>query len=362
MMNRNAVFGLMLMVAAVPVLTACNAGQAQDESAAVGTAASTARVVNVETIEVQPEPFADRVDATGQVMADRDVVVASEENGVVRAILVDKGARVSEGQALVRIDDRLLKAQHDQAVSEAALARETYERQRRLWEEDSIGSELTFLRAKYGAETADANARGLATRLERTTIRAPIGGILDARMVEVGSTLSPGSPVGRIVDADPLKVIAGVPERYAGEVRTGANAIVSFDNGRIVEARASFVGTAIDDQSRTFPIEVVVRNEDGMLKPGMVANVRVSRGSQREAILVPRDAVMRVQSGYILYVATERNGQWVAEARAVATGSGDAGRVVITDGLEAGEQVIVAGQQQVAGGDLIRVQRREGGQ
>jgi hypothetical protein len=66
-----------------------------------------------------------------------------------------------------------------------------------------------------------------------------------------------------------------------------------------------------------------------------------------------------VQSGYIVYVATEREGKWIAEARAVATGAGDAGRVVITDGLEAGEQVVVAGQQQVAGGDLIRVQRRE---
>jgi RND family efflux transporter MFP subunit len=343
----------------IPALAGCNAGAAQGESATANGDAVPARIVNVETIEVQPEPFADRVDATGQVMADRDVVVASEESGVVRSILVEKGTRVSAGQALVRIDDRLLKAQHDQAVSEAALARETFERQRRLWEEDSIGSELTFLRAKYAAETADANARALDTRLERTTIRAPFAGILDARLVEIGSTLSPGSPVVRIVDADPLKVLAGIPERYAGEVRTGAAAIVSFDNGRTVEAKASFVGTAIDEQSRTFPIEVVVPNQGGLLKPGMVANVRVSRGIQREAILVPRDAVMRVQSGYIVYVATERDGKWIAEARAVATGAGDAGRVVITDGLEAGEQVVVAGQQQVAGGDLIRVQRRE---
>lgn len=362
MTNRHAVLGVMLVVAMLPAVSGCNAGQAQGESAAADTAETNARVVNVETIEVQAEPFADRVDATGQVMANRDVVVASEESGVVRNILVEKGTRVSAGQPIVRIDDRLLRAQYDQAVSEAALARETYERQRRLWEEDSIGSELAFLRAKYAAETAAANARALETRLERTTIRAPIEGVLDARLVEIGSTLSPGSPVARIVDADPLKVIAGVPERYAGEVRTGARAIVSFDNGRTVEARASFVGTAIDDQSRTFPIEVVVQNEGGNLKPGMVANVRVARGTQHDAILVPRDAVMRVQSGYIVYVATERDGQWIAEARAVATGSGDAGRVVITDGLVAGEQVIVAGQQQVAGGDLIRVQRREEGQ
>jgi RND family efflux transporter MFP subunit len=361
MMNRSGVLGLLLAAAVVPVV-GCGTGQAQSESAAADTAERVVRVVNVETIEVRPEPFADRVDATGQVEADRDVVVASEEAGVVRSILVEKGARVQAGQPIVRIDDRLLRAQHDQAVSEAALARETFERQRRLWEEDSIGSELTFLRAKYGAETADANARALATRLERTTIRAPIEGILDARFVEIGSTLVPGSDVARIVDADPLKVVAGIPERYAGEVRTGAVAVVTFDNGRIVEGRASFVGTAIDGQSRTFPIEVVVRNEGGALKPGMVANVRISRGSERQVILVPRDAVMRVQGGYIVYVAADRNGQWVAETRVVITGSGDAGRVVIAEGLEAGEQVIVTGQQQVAGGDLIRVSRREVGQ
>lgn len=354
------------VVAAVLIIAGCGAGEGSDGTAAAQTAGpanATApqRVVNVEVQVAREEPFADRLTVTGEVRADRDVMVAAEESGVIRQILVDKGARVAEGQALAKIDDRVLSAQHDQAVAEAELAKETYERQRRLWEQDSIGSELAYLRARYGAETAAANARVLATRLERTEIRAPIAGVLDDRLIEVGSTVTVGTPVARVIDAEPLKVLAGVPERYAGMVRPGAAVTIAFDNGRTAEVRASFVGTAIDTDSRTFPVEVMVSNPGGALKPGMVANLRIASGSVVPSILVPRDAVLRAQSGYIVYVVTERDGSLVAESRPVVTGSGNEGRVVIRSGVSAGDQVIVVGQHQVAAGDRVRITTREVG-
>jgi RND family efflux transporter MFP subunit len=348
-----------LLVGVAVVSGGCRMGEATSGRAAAAQPGDTgragARIVNVETVSVAPEPFADVVTVTGTVAPDRDVVVASEESGVIRSVFVEKGARVAADQPIVKIDDRLLQAQYDQAVAEAKLARETYERQRRLWEEDSIGSELAYLRAKYGAETAEANARVLATRLERTTVRAPIAGVLDDRLVEVGSTVTPGSPVARVIDADPLEVSAGVPERYAGDIRPGARAVVAFDNGVEVDGRASYVGTSIDEQNRTFPVEVVLPNTGGKIKPGMVANVRVARAGIVQAILVPREAVQRGESGYFVYVAVQRDGRWVAESRLVRTGSGDGRRVVIEDGLSAGEQVISVGYQQVTAGDHVRI-------
>jgi len=359
MRKRGTLIGLGLS-AAVLIVAGCGAGEGSSGAAAAQTAATdnagaSQRVVNVEVLVATEEPFADRVAVTGEVQAERDVMVAAEESGVIRQILVEKGARLEAGQAIARIDDRLLSAQHDQAVAEADLAKETYERQRRLWERDSIGSELAYLRAKYGAETAAANARVLATRLERTVIRAPIAGVLDARLIEVGTTVSAGTPVARVIDAEPLKVLAGVPERYAGTVRPGAAVTVAFDNGSVVQSRASFVGTAIDSDSRTFPVEVMVANPGGRLKPGMVANLRIASGSISGSLLVPRDAVLRAQSGYMVYVATERDGALVAETRAVVTGSGSEGRVVIREGLAAGDRVIVVGQHQVAAGDRVRI-------
>jgi hypothetical protein len=107
--------------------------------------------------------------------------------------------------------------------------RESWERRRRLFEEDGVGSELAYLEARYQAEQAEAQLATLRERLARTIIRAPIRGVVDERMVEVGTMVSAGTPVVRMVQIDPVKVQGGVPERFAGDVRAGASARVTFD-------------------------------------------------------------------------------------------------------------------------------------
>jgi RND family efflux transporter MFP subunit len=344
------------------VAAACNQSSGEVPAADADSSAVTQRVVNVEVLTITPEQFEDHISITGTVAAERDVMVAAEESGVIRQVFVQKGTAVRAGQPIAKIDDTVLRAQYDQARAEASLAKETYERQRRLWEDEKIGSELTYLQAKYRAETAEASARGLGARLERTTVRAPISGMLDARDVEVGSMVAPGAPVARILDIDTLKVAAGVPERYAGEIRRGATALVTIDNfrDRDFTGRTRFVGSAVSEQSRTFPIEVAIPNAGGMLKPGMVAKVQLARGAQREAILVPREAVVRTEDGYIVFTVHERGGKQVAQATPVTTGSGAANRVVIESGLSATDRVIVVGQHQVTDGDVLEIVERGG--
>jgi membrane fusion protein, multidrug efflux system len=349
-------------VAALALAATACAGSAGEEPRSDSDTSST-RVVNVEVLAVAPESFEDQVSITGTVEANRDVTVAAEESGVVRVVYAEKGNRVRAGQPLVKIDDEIVRAQHDQARAEAALARETYERQRRLWEEEKIGSELTFLQAKYRAETAEASVRVLAARLERTVVRAPIAGVLESRAVEVGSMVGPGAPVARIIDVDTLKVAGGVPERYAGEVKRGAGAIVNFETlGRDFQGRTRFVGTAVNEQNRTFPVEIAIPNAGGTLKPGMVARVRLARGAQRQAILVPREAVLRTETGYAVFTVQEEGGRTVAQMTPVITGAGNANRVVIESGLSVKDQVVVVGQHQVAHGDVVQIVARGGAQ
>lgn len=355
--------GLLVSAFAAASVACGRTSEATGAPPPVDSADASTRVVDVQTIEVQPRPFTEYVTLTGDVRADREVVVAAEEAGVIRAVHVEKGARVSEGQPIAKIDDSVLRAQYQQAASEAQLAKETWERQRRLWETDSIGSEIAYLRARYGAETADASARALQARLEKTVIRAPITGTLDDRMVEVGSTVIPGAAVARIVDADPLKVRAGIPERFAGDFRVGNTATLTFDHmpGRTVQGRLTFVGTAVDDQSRTFPVEIALANSGGLLKPGMVARVQAPRRTLTDALVVPRDAVLRASEGYVVYVVRTEGGHAIVEARPVTTGPGASGQVVIETGLEPGERVVVVGQQRLANGDRVRASERAPG-
>lgn len=348
--------------ALLALLVAACGSDAGGETPSDENAVALTRVINVEVLDIQPERFEDFVGITGVVLAERDVQVAAEESGVVRQLFVEKGRTVRVGDPIARVDDQVLRAQYDQARSEAALARETFERQRRLWEDEQVGSEMNYLRARYGAETAEAHARMLAARLERTVIRAPIGGVLDDRFVEVGTMVAPGTPVARIVDVDTLKVSGGVPERYAPEIRRGAAAAVMFDNlpGQEHEGRTRFVGASVVEQNRTFPVEVSIPNRGGSLKPGMVARVRLARGESREAVLVPREAVLRTEVGFSVFVVREEGGSLVAHAAPVTTGSGAGNRVVIESGLQPGDRIVVVGQHQVAHGDRVAIVSRAG--
>jgi membrane fusion protein, multidrug efflux system len=352
-------FRTLALGGAVLGLAAVAAGCGGEGHAAVADSATEApaRTLSVEVEAAQPAQFTDFVRIVGSVAANRDVVVAAEESGIVRQLFVDKGALVRAGQPIARIDDAVLRAQMERTDAQARLAEETWERQRRLWEDEKIGSEMNYLNAKYGAITARASANELRARLERTVVRAPIAGVLEARVVEVGSMVAPGAPVARIVDAGVVKITGGVPERYAADIARGAEMRVSFDGMGSAEyvGKVQFVGATLNEQNRTFPIEVEVPNRGGVIRPGMVANLQVARRAVGQAILVPQNAVIRRENGYVAYVAVERDGQDVAELRDVIPGASEGGRVVIEQGLAAGDRVIVVGQQQVSSGDRLRI-------
>jgi membrane fusion protein, multidrug efflux system len=346
--------GAPLLVAVV--VAGCGGGS---EARAEGsdTAQAYVRTVNVEVVTVGGGAFTDYLRLVATAEAERDVTVSAEEGGVVTRLFVQKGTRVAAGQPLARVDDRVLSAQLEQARAQARLAREQYERQRRLWQDEQIGSEMAYIQAMYQAEMAEASAKVLAERVSRTVVRAPIAGLVEERFVQVGAMVAPGSPVVRIVDADTVKIAGGVPERFAADVARGAEARVTFDvlGGREFAGRASFVGAAVNPRDRTMPLEIEVANPGGVIKPGMVAEVRLTRRAYDAAITVPRDAVLRTEAGYVVMVVEEQDGRLYAAQRVVGVGPSAAGSVVIESGLEPGDRVVVVGQQQVAAGDLVQI-------
>ena len=345
------------LAAAVVALAAC--GTPDADSAQVD-AAEFARVINVEVSPLGTERFVEEIRLTSVALANQDVQVAAEESGVIRELFVDRGDVLDEGDPIARIDDRVLSAQVAQARAAAELAEQTWQRRKRLWEEDRVGSEIAYLEARFGAEQSAASLEGLEQRLARTVIRAPFQGVLDDRFVDVGAMVSPGDPVARLVDLNPIKVAAGVPERYAREVRVGEEATIDFEvlDSEPFTARIGYVGSTVDPENRTFRIEVEIANADRLIKPQMVANMAVTRQAVSDAIVVPQDALVRVEDGYVVFVLAERNGTMVAEARPVTLGPARRNRVVVEEGVRAGEQLIVVGHRSVADGDRVNVVER----
>ncbi len=334
-------------------------GGCGDDAEAGAAAEEFQRVINVEVLSLEREDFEEQIRLTGTAQANQDVTLSAEEGGVIREILVEKGTVVEEGQALFRIDSGILEAQVAEAEARAGLARETWDRRRQLFEVDGVGSELTYLEARYQADQAEASLASLAERLDRTVIRAPITGILESREVEVGTMVSTGTPVARIVQIDPVKVVGGVPERFAADVSVGARATVSFDvlgSGHL-QGQVQYVGATVNPRNRTFQTEVLFPNPNRVIKPEMIARVEINRRNLEDVVVVPQEALVRVEDGFVAFVAATANGEDIAEVRPLVLGPSQRNRVVIEEGLEPGDRLIVVGQGQVANGDRIQVVR-----
>jgi len=321
------------------------------------TAPESARVVNVEVITATPGSFVDYIRTTGEVEALSDVTLSAEETGVIREFFVAKGAWVGQGEPIAKIDDSVLKAQVEEARAAAGLAREQYRRQRRVWEESKVGSEIALLQTQSQAEAAAARLAALESRLERTVIRSPVGGVFDEKTIEVGEMAMPGAKIGRVVATHRLKVSAGIPERFAAELKPGAGAQITFDifPGREFKGTVSFAGSTVDPENRTFPVEALLDNRQGLIKPHMVANVQVVRAQLENVIVVPQDVVLRTEAGYQVFVVADRDGQTVAEARPVTLGPSYENRVVIAEGLAAGDRLVTVGQRLVDQGSRVRI-------
>ena len=361
--TRGRAIGALLFAAIAGGAAGCGETRGESSQEVESAAEDYRRVVNVEVEPVVARDFTSTIRLTGVALAMRDVMVAAEEAGVVRAIVRDKGTPVRAGDAILRLDDAILRAQVRTATAQAEYDEEVWARRKKLYEEDGVGSELAYHEARHAAERSAGNLDALQTRLARTTVRAPIRGVLNDRLVEVGSMVSPGTVVARVVQADTIRIMAGVPERYALFVTAGADASVSFDvlPSEGFAGSVTYVGAAVDPDARTFPVELTLPNPGGLIKPGMVAAVSVTRGEVADAIVVPRQALVSMEERQVVFVVEEAGGETVAAARGVEVAARQGNDVVIGSGLADGDRLVVVGQQGLTDGDRVRVVAGEGG-
>ena len=315
------------------------------------------RVVNVVALEVVPGPFTSAVRVTGSVEALHDITVACEEGGIVETFFVEKGSRVERGQPIARIDSEMLAAQLDEARAGARLAQELWVRQKRLWEDQAIGTELAYIQARETAVMRAATVLTLETRLAKKTIRSPVDGTFEKYWYEQGEFAMPGSPFARIVSIDEVKVVGGAAERFAGDIDRGTQVEITIDNCPDANCTAdiTFVGNTVDPDSRTFAVEVILPNPDRIMKPGMIANMLILTERIEDAIVIPQEAVVRSEDGYQVFVVETEEGREVARVRSVDLGPARDDQVVITHGLTPGERVITVGQLKLGNGDPVRI-------
>jgi membrane fusion protein, multidrug efflux system len=335
----------------------------------------------VETLVVRPGAFVEWIETTGTVEAPQDATLSAEAGGTVVG-MVAEGRRVQRGQVVAQLDPGLAEAgvrQAEAAVADArALVTQTddaFARQQPLLR-DSIISPLEFeqvraqrQQARAALQQAVAALQESRERLEQSRLRAPFAGVVERHEVRVGEQVTAGQEVVRVVGPGPVEVVAGLPERFAGDVAPGTRAMVdlnAYGLGRR-DATIRFVGATVDPQSRTFTVRLPLADRSGgAIKADMIAQLRVVRRTLDGVLVLPLEAVLRDERGESVLLAEAAAAPgggtvYVVRRRAVELGARSEQGVIIAQGLVAGDEVVVLGQDEVAAGDTVRVATRHPG-
>lgn len=297
------------------------------------------------------EPFEHYIEIVGRLEAEEDAFISPEMSGQIQRIHVSEGQRVQQGQLLVSLNTSITESSIQEVKTGLELARKLYEKQKDLWDQ-KIGSELQFLEAKNAMEQAEARLATLEAQLEMARIKAPFSGIVETIMLKEGELAVPGVQVIQLVSLDDLKLYGNLPERYMTSVKKGDRVIVTFPEaaGLSLEVPIYRVGNVIDNASRTFRIEMKIKNRDKILKPNMYSTIQVNDFSAGDAFVVPSVAIRQDIRGHYLYIVSEEEGEYKARKRYVETGLSYHDQTMIRAGVSSGEEVIVKGFAQVSDG------------
>lgn len=348
-MSIRNIVNLLICIAISLSLNGCS-GEAEGQNGLAEDMTDNATDVKIVTIE--PQTFTDYIEVTGKVNADITSTVSSEEQGVLKAFLKEKGSWVNKNDIIVLLDSEAIQANFDEAEAAYKLSQATFERQENLYK-DQVISEQKYLEHKFSLDRDKARYDNLKAHLDNTRIRTPVSGRIDQKLAEVGEFVMPGTPLFKVVKTDIVKIEAGIPEMYVRNIEMGSIATISFDvlPDTRFEAKVTFVGPSISSLSRTFPIEIALDNEQGLLKPEMFANIRIQKAHYEEVVVIPRDAIIETETGKYAFIVN--NG--TAVRRAVEIGAAFNNMVWIKSGLQPGGQLIVVGHRDLVDGEQVTV-------
>ena len=312
----------------------------------------------VTTIVAKDTIFNHYLELQGSVDTKKNIVVTPEMSGILKQVFVKEGQRVSKGQILARIDDGGMSQQLAQLQIQSDLAKTTYERQKRLWDQ-KIGSELEFLQRKSAYEAQQQAVNQLQTQIGKTAVRAPFSGVVDDVITEQGSVVGAGqSPIMRIVNLSDMYIEAVIPEQYLTSVKEGSDVEVNFPVlGTTTKEKIRQAGDFIDPNNRTYKVEIGVSNKEGNIKPNLTAKLKINDYTNEKAILIPQSVISENAEGeqyvYIANDIKEKNA--IAKRIIVETGKTQGDFIEITNGLKDGDAVIKEGARSVKDGQEIKI-------
>ena len=313
----------------------------------------------ITTFKLESSNFTHYLELQGNVTTKNLLMIYPEYSGVLTNVYVTDGQRVKKGEVLAKIDDGGLSQQLAQLKIQSDLAKTTFERQQRLWDQ-KIGSEMQYLQAKSNYEAQAQAIAQLEQQVAKTIVKAPFSGTIDDVFTEQGSVVMPGqSALMRIVNLDNMYIETDVPEKYVANITKNKNVEVEFPVlGKKIDSKVRQVGDFINPDNRTFKVEISIPNKEKIIKPNLTAKLKINDYSNESALMIPQGIISENASGeQYIYVVKEKaeNDEAVAEKTIIETGFTQGDYIEVTNGLDIGDEIIMEGARSVNDGQKVKI-------
>jgi membrane fusion protein (multidrug efflux system) len=299
---------------------------------------------------------------TAAITADREAIIMPKVVGEIREVLVDEGDHVRAGQVLARLDGDQLRLEAAQAEANFRKLERDYERYVEL-QKRGLVSVTAFDNLKYELDSARAIYELTALQLSYTSIRSPIDGVVTdhGAQLAVGNTVAPmGSVVSAgasalfvVTDMTSLELSINVPEGQLSKIAVGQPAQITVDAvpGKVFEGHVKLIVPRVDSATSTFPVEIEIQDEEGLLRTGMFARIAVVYERRPDAVQIPRSALLDSDGPPTVFVVEGAK----AVERPLELGLSNGGFVEVLSGLGRDEKVVVVGQGALKAGTEVRV-------
>lgn len=311
----------------------------------------------VSTTKIIEQKFKHYVELQGDVKSDKVISIYPEFSGIINEIFIKSGENVGEGQILATIDDGGLKQQLSQLQITYNLAKTTYERQERLWNQ-KIGSEIQYLESKSMFEAQSEAIEQLNKQLSKTVIRAPFSGIVDNVIVKKGEVVYPGrSNLMLLVNMQEMYVESKVPENYINSITKGKDVVIEAPIlDMILKSKISLVANYINPLNRTYRIEAEIPDNNYKIKPNLNVKIRVNDYTNENAILILLNHInIDSNNDEYVYKIIKKDGKNYASKTIIETGRNNGDFIEVLKGVSIGDEIVSEGARKITNNSEVKI-------
>ncbi len=320
--------------------------------------ANTSDTIPVMVMAVEYAAIDGQSNYVGVAEAFQSIPLTFLSAGTIEKVLVSEGETVKRGQLLAALNTASYQNILTAALAKEKQAQDAYERLSAVYKNGSL-PEVKMIEIETGLEQAKAASEVAQKNVADCNLFAPVSGMIGTRSAEPGMNAVPGSPVITLVNIDKINIKVAIPENEIASVYTGQPALVYVPalNNAQYKGKVVQKGVVANPISHSYEIKITIDNKGDRLRPGMLCNVFIGSNDTGKVLCLPQQAVMLDAAGNrYVYVADSVNSQ--ALRRNITTGAlTGQGSIVVTGGLEKGDQVITGGYQKINNRSSIKIIR-----